>query len=361
METFASLVEYSRDRYREAFYNSHVDDILMGAVIASMVEDDCSLIGVFSDGVNHHLRFEGNEQQTRYVFRLTHLSEDLTVARVQGHLGSVVVGYGEPVGNIATAWGKLEAANRPINEEGPEPGVIRFEADLASGFLYAQITLIMELDRFIHPDYHVDHETFHSNLWSVMAVLRDYLRATLREMGLSGGGARPASHARELRQSRGEILVGEIVAAAAQAGLSVVGISSDSDEQTVRLHAPSDFVLGRVAVSLRREPRRFGSRGGPPNILVEMQGEVRNHPTTLEELLEPFHPSSNEVVVERRHHTYSAVVAEVVPLEGGREALRDIFTKSLAALQDALTPFHRGRPAGPPSAAPRPPSAGRRI
>ena len=81
---FVSLVDFSWKKYNETVHNTHIDELLVGAVIASTVENGYSLIDLNSDGVNHYLRFEHLPTKQRLIFQLTNLSEDIVAAKVLG-------------------------------------------------------------------------------------------------------------------------------------------------------------------------------------------------------------------------------------------------------------------------------------
>jgi hypothetical protein len=176
---FSELAAHSWQRYDEAWRNQRIDDVLAGAVIAAMVKDGYSLIGLNSDGVSHHLRFENLDDMTRLIFRLTHLTESLTDARVQGHLGSVVLGYGMPIGKVATVWAAFESEAKSLFADTPEPGIITFDADMSSGYIYAQVCLLLDLDRYIDKDFTIRLDVLALHLRAIVDVLRRYLQGRL--------------------------------------------------------------------------------------------------------------------------------------------------------------------------------------
>lgn len=178
-KTFVDLVKYSWQKYNETFYNQKIDDVLLGAVVANMVEDGFSLIDLNSDGVNHHLRFENLATRERLVFKLRHLSEDLTVAKVQGHLGDVTVGYGQRTDDIATVWSTFKSEMKSMFMQTAEPGIITFDADLTGGYIYAQIGLILDLDRYVARDLAVNLQLFDEHMEAVIHSLKKYLRGRL--------------------------------------------------------------------------------------------------------------------------------------------------------------------------------------
>lgn len=178
-QVFRELVEHTLKKARETFASERVDDVLLGSVIASTVKSGCALIGLNSDGVNHHLRFEDLTDHSRLLFRLTHLSEDVTVARVQGHLGHVVFGYGERAPSFTQAALKLRAETTSLFAGSIEPGVVSFAADKGSGYVYAQISLLLDLGRYIRQDLGVELERLTADIESVVEGLRKVLRGRI--------------------------------------------------------------------------------------------------------------------------------------------------------------------------------------
>lgn len=122
---------------------------MVGAVIAANVNQNFQLIDLHSDGSNHYLRFEENQTPSRVLFRLRHLSDDFVDAQVQGHLADVVVGYGEPCPDLEHLWKELRVDTLHAVLRAQEPGVILFEADLVGRYLYVQVPLLLELDRYL--------------------------------------------------------------------------------------------------------------------------------------------------------------------------------------------------------------------
>ncbi|MDQ7824922.1 MAG: hypothetical protein RDV48_19135 [Candidatus Eremiobacteraeota bacterium] len=176
---FVELVKYSWDRYNEIFSNQKLDEIFLGSVITSNVKRGYSLIDLNSDGVNHFLRFENLTDKTRLIFRLNNLSEDLTVAKVQGHMADVVIGYGEKVSDIGAVWNTFKAEIKSTFIINKEPGVITCDADLTGGYIYAQIPLIFNLDLYIKHTYHVNIDLLNSHIDATVHSLKKYLDGRL--------------------------------------------------------------------------------------------------------------------------------------------------------------------------------------
>ena len=177
-ELYTTLVQRSWRHFHQRYLNQKLDDVVVGAVIAANVNQDFQLIDLHSDGTNHYLRFEEPRADARgdnhfvgsplkdepslpddphlhphppnrVLFRLRHLSDDFVDAQVQGHLADVVIGYGEFTEDLEELWKELRVDTLQAALRVQEPGVILFEADLAGKYLYAQVPLLLELDRYL--------------------------------------------------------------------------------------------------------------------------------------------------------------------------------------------------------------------
>jgi hypothetical protein len=173
---FGELVEASW-RYFEAHnFASHIDEVFLGAIITSTLDSGCVLIDISSDGTHHYLRFEDLEDNSRIVYRMTHLTSGLTEARVQGQRASVVIGYGERVGNFQKIWKALQAEYKSGLMASPEPGTITVDGDMNSGYVYVQVDLFLKIDDYVAPDYAIDYAQLQDHLSGCHNALRKYLR-----------------------------------------------------------------------------------------------------------------------------------------------------------------------------------------
>jgi len=178
---FTDLVSYSWKRYDEILINRRLDEVLIGLVIASNVKNGYSMIDITSDGVNHYLRFENLSDGTRLIFRLTNLSEDLTQAKVLGHVANVTIGYGEKVRDPGKIWQAFKAEVKSAFLITDEPGIISCDADLTGGYIYAQIPLIFNLDNYLDKDhtYRADVDLLQLHINATVHSLKKYLKGRL--------------------------------------------------------------------------------------------------------------------------------------------------------------------------------------
>jgi hypothetical protein len=173
---FGELVQASWDWHDDHGFASHVDEVFLGAVIASTLDNGYSLIDLTSDGSNHYLRFEDLSDKSRLIFRLTHLTASHTVAKIIGHKASVVVGYGERVSNITKVMSAVQAEYKSGFIQNAEPGTITVDGDLAAGYVYVQIDLTWTIDHYVDRNYKIDYPKLSSHIRASTHALRKYLR-----------------------------------------------------------------------------------------------------------------------------------------------------------------------------------------
>ena len=178
-KVFVSLVDFSWKKYNETVHNTHVDELLVGAVIASTVENGYSLIDLTSDGVNHYLRFEHLPTKQRLIFQLTNMSEDIVRAKVLGRLGRVTIGFGQMVQNTGAIWQALKAEVKSGMIDQQEPGIITCDADLASGYIYVQVPLLLDLDQYFTSGYEVNYALLQQHIGATVHSLSKYLHGRL--------------------------------------------------------------------------------------------------------------------------------------------------------------------------------------
>jgi hypothetical protein len=176
---FVGLVKESWDYYNETVQNTKMDDLLLGAVIASLVEQGYSLIDLNSDGVSHFLRFEYLQTKQRLIFQLQNLSESLVNAKVLGRKARVVIGYGERVNNMGAIWSALKAEMKSGFLDATEPGVITCDADMTSGYIYVQVPLILDLDQYFAQNYKVNYQLLQGHIGATVNALAKYLRGRI--------------------------------------------------------------------------------------------------------------------------------------------------------------------------------------
>lgn len=198
-DEFIGLVGRSWEMYKETEFATSIDEATLGGVITALV--DCGFVlidldtagalaavmaadptagtnvGSTATAAHHQLRFEEPETKARVTVALEHLTPDVASAKMIGHRASAIVGYGERVKEfqkVGQAVRQEMASNFVVS---PEPGTVTFDADLSSGYVYAQIDLLLELDRYVSEDLSVDHELLRRHLASVVYTMKMFVQS----------------------------------------------------------------------------------------------------------------------------------------------------------------------------------------
>ena len=174
--TFGKLVQASWSYYNAHKYASHVDEVFLGAIITSVLDTGYALIDLSSDGTHHYVRFQNLKDNARILVRLTHLTGDLTKAKVQGHRASVIIGYGERMDDVARIFQALKAEVKSGYIQSPEPGTITVDGDMGTGYVYVSVDLYLCVDDYVEPSYRIKYDVLKDHLGSTTHALRKYLR-----------------------------------------------------------------------------------------------------------------------------------------------------------------------------------------
>lgn len=177
---FGELIERSWDYFNENLFANHVDEVFVGAVITSTLDNGFSLIDLTSDGTNHYLRFQQMEEHRRIIYQLRHLARTPAEAKVLGHVASVTIGYGERVGNLGRIWGAVKAEYKSGYIQSAEPGTVTIDADLESGYIYAQVDLYWNITDYVDHHYAADYAKLGAHVGASVHALRKYLHGRIR-------------------------------------------------------------------------------------------------------------------------------------------------------------------------------------
>ena len=162
--------------YRDAHeFASSIDEVFLGAVITAALDAGRVLTDLTSDGTHHFLRFVSPDDGSRVLLRVTHLTGNLTTSRVQGHMASVVVGYGERMPRFAEIWASLGEETRSSLVPRDTPGAIVFDGDVASQYVYVQVRLYLRIDDYVERDWSIDYGRLNSHLTACVRALRIHL------------------------------------------------------------------------------------------------------------------------------------------------------------------------------------------
>ena len=155
-------------------FATHLDEVLLGSLIASTTDTGQVLIDLTSDGRNHYVRFENPGDRSRTTIAITHLTPDAVQGEVLGHHASVVIGWGQRVANASNVVNALKQEWKSGLVQSPEPGTVTVDGDLTSGYAYTQIDLIWSLEDFVSNDYSVDTERLTQCVRAAVHSLRKY-------------------------------------------------------------------------------------------------------------------------------------------------------------------------------------------
>lgn len=176
---FGQLVKKSWEYHHGHERASVLDEVLIGAVITSTLDNGFSLIDLRSTGDHHHLRFEQLQSRARIVFQLRHLTPGLLASRVLGHQASVIIGYGEPVADFGRVWQALKAEYKSGFIQNAEPGTITVDADVTAGYVYVQVDMFWQVNDYVKDDLAIDYALLTSHVGSTVHALRKYLRGRI--------------------------------------------------------------------------------------------------------------------------------------------------------------------------------------
>lgn len=178
-QVFGQLVHRSWDRFSEDLKAREIDDLLVGAVITAAVAQGNALIDFNSDGRHHYLRFQHLQHKHRLMFQLTHLTGDVASAKILQHHASVTIAYGEYVEDARTVWQALKSEVKSGFLDVGEPGVFTVDADLATGYVYVQVPLLLDLDQYFADHYTVKYPVLQEHIAAVSQACAKYLHGRI--------------------------------------------------------------------------------------------------------------------------------------------------------------------------------------
>lgn len=202
-DEFIALVGRSWEMYKETEFATSIDEAMLGGVITAMVDcgfvlidlntaspwaamaapattttaDATPNVGSTVTAAHHELRFEEPASHARVLVSIEHLTPDPAVAKMIGHRASAIIGYGERVPNFSKVGQAVRQEMQSSFIASPEPGTITFDADISSGYVYAQIDLLLELSRYVSEDLTVDHDVLRRHIASVVYTMKTFINA----------------------------------------------------------------------------------------------------------------------------------------------------------------------------------------
>lgn len=204
-DEFIALVGRSWEMYKETEFATSIDEAMLGGVITALVDCGFVLIDLETAGAlygvatttttasapatagvdvgstatagHHQLRFEEPETQARVTVAIKHLTPDVATAKMIGQRATAIIGYGERIRDFQKVSQALRQEVQSTFVVSPEPGTVTFDADLSSSYVYAQIDLLLELDRYVADDLAVDHELLRRHIASVIYTMKTFIQS----------------------------------------------------------------------------------------------------------------------------------------------------------------------------------------
>lgn len=199
-DEFMGLIGRSWEMYKETELATSIDEAMLGGVITALV--DCGFVlidletaggrfgmaaaatpgaqanvGSTATAAHHQLRFEEPETKARVTVAIEHLTPDVASAKMIGHRAGAILGYGERVKEFQKVSQAVRQEMASSFIVSPEPGTVTFDADLSSGYVYAQVDLLLELDRYVDDELAVDHDLLRRHLASVVYTMKTFVQA----------------------------------------------------------------------------------------------------------------------------------------------------------------------------------------
>ncbi len=107
---------------------------------------------------------------------LEHQTPDVASAKKIGHRASAIIGLRRTGEGVQQGRPGHPPGGQSTFVLSPEPGTVTFDADLSSGYVYAQIDLLLELDSYVAEDLAVDHDLLRRHLASVVYTMKTFVQ-----------------------------------------------------------------------------------------------------------------------------------------------------------------------------------------
>lgn len=162
---FAEMVENSGSRHQRFDWASKLDDVSVGAIIASTLGKGFSLVDLHSLGQSHQARFENGESGERLIVELDSLGPAAAGGELLNQHAYVTVGLGRPV-----------SADEIVGDDfaADTPGTITVEVDMESGYAFSTVDLIWEFNELLGADRSIDSSAVNQRIDAAMHALRGH-------------------------------------------------------------------------------------------------------------------------------------------------------------------------------------------
>ncbi|CAM2005525.1 hypothetical protein [Acanthopleuribacter pedis] len=167
------------------------------------------------------------------------------------------------------------------------------------------------------------------------------------------------AHKSEMRESKDEMLIGEIVRAMSRDGYVSISFQAHSDRQLVRFYAPQNELLNSVCITLDRKTGTgmvsaalLGSKA-----TLQIMAEVKNKMTDPDDLLAMFKtdlanlfklPVVGGIKLNHEMNSVFASVTKIIEIdnfigkgEAGTAQLMEIIGGTIHELSEKLKPYKR--------------------
>lgn len=199
---FVDLVKQSWKVHQLYSWNNAVDEILIGAVITTNLEKGYNLIDIksvdpfysaaatpssgaetpspgYKQPINSHfLRFENSADASRLIYNLERITQNLVETKVMGQLCNITVGYGEKSANFGKMLETLKQELKSTFIDTSEPGIVTFDADMSSGYIYAQVSIILNIADYNKDNQvtNIDYDKLNGHIEAIVHSLKKYLK-----------------------------------------------------------------------------------------------------------------------------------------------------------------------------------------
>ena len=167
------------------------------------------------------------------------------------------------------------------------------------------------------------------------------------------------NHKAEIRESKDEILVGEIVRAMGRSGYPSIAFRAHSDRQLVRFKATKDPVLQSVNIIL---DRKTGTGALSAAILgskatLQITAEIRNRLTDPDDLIAMYKtdlanlfkvPMMGGIKLNHELNSVFATTTKIIEIddyvmkgEPGVQKMTELLSSTIGALREKLLPYKR--------------------
>jgi hypothetical protein len=167
------------------------------------------------------------------------------------------------------------------------------------------------------------------------------------------------NHKAEIRESKDEILVGEIVAAMAAAGYPSIAFRAHNDRQLVQFKAIQDPILHTINIILDRKTGTgaLGSAVFGSKATLRITAEVRNRMTDPDDLIAMYKtdlanlfkmPAMGGIKLNHELNSVFATTQRLIEIddyvlkgEPGVVKMRSLLEEIIGALREKLREYHR--------------------